>query len=67
METIGELKAVSIGFSKDKRKRRNQHRTAALNILRSGGFFNCFSARGTTLGNVAAWHIRQALVLTNHR
>jgi len=63
MKPIKETQAVGMGFSRDKRKRRNQHRTAARNLLRNGGFFNCYSARGSTFGDVAAWHIDQARAL----
>jgi len=60
MKTMNKSLAVKIGFSVDKRKRRNQHRKAARKILNSGGFFNSYSARGTTFGEVAVWHLSQA-------
>lgn len=50
-------------YSTDKRKRRNQHRTAAKSLLGSGGFFNGFSARGSTMHSVAGWHLAQARYL----
>lgn len=60
---LSKAQATELGFSTDKRKRRNQHRTAALNLLRNGGFFNNCSARGTTFGDIAAWHLAQARAL----
>lgn len=63
MKPLKEMQAIAMGFSADKRKRRNQHRTAARNLLRNGGFFNCFSARGSTFSGVAEWHIGQARAL----
>jgi hypothetical protein len=64
MKLLGRNKAVDMGFSADKRKRRNEHRAAAKKLLKSGGFFNCYSARGSTFGQVAAWHLSQARLLT---
>jgi len=63
MKPMKETQAVNMGFSTDKRKRRNQHRRAAAKLLRSGGFFNCYSARGSTFVAVVAWHLSQARVL----
>ena len=63
MKTINDKQAIAMGFSTDKRKRKNQHRTASRNLLRNGGFFNCYSARGSTFGDVAAWHLSQARAL----
>jgi len=63
MKPIKDTQAVSMGFSTDKRKRRNQHRQAAKNLLSNGGFLNCYSARGSTFANVAAWHLSQARAL----
>lgn len=45
---------------KDKRKVRRMHRQAADNLLSSGGFFNSFSARGSTFHFVAMWHLNRA-------
>lgn len=53
----------SLGFSADKRRRRNQHRRAAKQLLKSGGFFNGLSARGSTFHAVAMWHLAQARYL----
>lgn len=63
MKVLKTSVAVGMGFSPDKRKRRRQHRKAAINLLRRGGFFNYFSARGSTFGDVAAWHLWQARVI----
>jgi hypothetical protein len=50
-------------YSIDKRKRRNQHRTMAKSLISSGGFFNGLSAKGSTFGSVAWWHLQQARYL----
>lgn len=63
MSLLKSEKATLMGFSSDKRKRRRQHRTAARNLLKSGGFFNGFSARGSTFYAVAMWHLNQARCL----
>lgn len=44
----------------DKRKKRRSHRKAAKKLLNSGGFFNNFSAIGSTFWCVAQWHIKQS-------
>ena len=54
---------VQIGFFTDKRRRRRQHRCAARNLLRQGGFFNAWSARGSVFGQVAQWHLGRARAL----
>lgn len=64
MKLLSSNKAFDMGFSTDKRKRRNEHRAAAKKLLKSGGFFNCYSARGSTFGQVASWHLGQARLLT---
>lgn len=63
MKKLPLNQALKMGFSSDKRKRRNEHRTAARKLLKSGGFFNGYSARGSTFGEVAAWHLSQAKLL----
>lgn len=63
MKLMKEAIAIRLGFSADKRKRRNQHRRMAKKMLHKGGFFNCYSARGSTLGEVASWHLNQARML----
>jgi len=65
MKILKREQAAKMGFSADKRKRRHQHRCAAKNLLREGGFFNCFSARGSTFGQIAMWHLSQARALLN--
>lgn len=52
-----------MGYSNDKRKRRNQHRTNAKKLLKSGGFFNNYSAVGSSFWYVAQWHLSQARYL----
>ncbi|MGZ8918955.1 MAG: hypothetical protein ACXW0T_12105 [Methylobacter sp.] len=52
--------AVKIGFHKDKRKRRRQHRKQADFLLKQGGFFNTYSASGSIFWDVAMWHKSQA-------
>lgn len=63
MAVMTKTVAAAHGFSSDIRKRRWQHRRAARNLLKQGGFFNSRSARGTTFGQVAAWHLEQARAL----
>lgn len=64
MGVLKSSKAVrDFSFSPDKRKRRNQHRRAAINLLRNGGVFNNFSAKGTTFNAVATWHLYNARYL----
>lgn len=46
--------------NKDKRKLRRGHRKSAKNLLKNGGFFNNFSARGSTFWCVAMWHLKKA-------
>lgn len=60
MSILNKHKALEMGYSSDKRKRRNQHRTAARKLLNSGGFFNGFSTRGSTFHSIAAWHLANA-------
>lgn len=45
---------------KDKRKSRRGHRQAAKSLLGNGGFFNSYSAPGSTFWLVAMWHLKQA-------
>lgn len=63
MAPLKQKQASQLGFSSDKRKRRRQHRKAADHLLREGGFFNDMSARGSTLNQIAAWHLAQARAL----
>jgi hypothetical protein len=60
MRVLSDAQALKMGFSADKRKRRRQHRSAARDLLRSGGFFNRQSVPGTTFWSVAQWHRGQA-------
>jgi hypothetical protein len=52
--------ALEMGYAADKRKRRRQHRVAALELLKNGGLLNWNSARGSTFWQVAQWHKAQA-------
>ena len=58
---MNKARALEIGYSSDKRKRRRQHRIAARNLLRSGGFFNGCSCKGSEFWFIANWHKEQAL------
>lgn len=60
MKALTTEKAIRMGYSKDKRKRRRQHRQNAKHLLNEGGFFNGYSARGSTFGEAARWHLAQA-------
>jgi hypothetical protein len=49
------------GYSPDKRKRRNQHRTAARQLIKDGTFLNPGCApRGSIPGVMAQWHLNNA-------
>lgn len=63
MKALSPARAAQFGFSADKRKRRRQHRRAALWLIRNGGYFNGMSARSSTYGGVARWHLAQARAL----
>lgn len=60
MTTLNKQRAVELGYSSDKRKRRRQHRTAAQILQKSGGFFNGFSRPGSTFWEMMQWHKNQA-------
>lgn len=64
MRLLAQKQAASFGYSADPRKQRRQHRQAANDLLRNGGAFNGFSARGSTFHSVATWHLEQAKLLT---
>lgn len=53
-------KAQKMGFSKDRRKRRSQHRQAARRLIDSGTLLNTKAPRGSTPHAIAAWHLAQA-------
>ena len=53
---INTKEAILMGYSADKRRRRRQHRKIARQLLREGGFFNNYSAPGSTAWCVAQWH-----------
>lgn len=50
--TMSKAKAVSMGYSADKRKRRRQHRKNARFLGTNGG--------GSIFGSVVRWHRTQA-------
>lgn len=60
MSLLSTKRAVEMGYSCDKRKRRRQHRTAANHLAHSGGFFNGYSNPGSTLWEVMQWHKEQS-------
>lgn len=62
--TLNNNRAVKdFNYSTDKRKRKNQHRTAARQLLTQGGLFNSMSAVGSTFWEVAQWHLNNARYL----
>jgi hypothetical protein len=63
MTILNTERAVAVGFSRDKRKRRNQHRTAARKLLAGGTLFNTVAPRGSIPWSVAQWHLAQARAL----
>jgi hypothetical protein len=63
MKIMKNEQAISLGFSEDKKKRRRQHRIAAKKLLKQGGFFNNYSAIGSSFYDVAQWHLFQARFL----
>lgn len=68
METIktrllSNERAVRMGYSSDKRKRKNQHREMARQLLGEQGFFARGADRGTTMNSIAVWHLTQARML----
>lgn len=57
---LSKKNALEMGYSSDIRKRRRQHRKNARNLLNNGGFFNGYSAPGSTFWMVAQWNLMQA-------
>ncbi len=55
--------AVEHGWPADRRKRRRAHRRKAKYLLSNGGFFNNYSARGSSCWEVAQWHLACARYL----
>jgi hypothetical protein len=55
-----QKRAVDMGFSPDRRKRRRQHRKAARELIKEGTLFNAKSPRGSVPWAVAQWHLAQA-------
>jgi len=61
VKIMSTAQAISLGYAKDKRKRRRAHRRNARRLLNDGGVFVGFPARrGTTQHSVAQWHLWQA-------
>jgi hypothetical protein len=60
MTLLGDEVAISLGFSPDREIRKQQHLDKADKLLKSGGFFNEYSVRGTTFSDIANWHKFQA-------
>lgn len=46
--------------TREKFRKRRGHRQAARHLLTNGGFFNNYSAPGSTFWYVAKWHLMQA-------
>lgn len=63
MRAISKERAISMGYSADRRKRRRQHRKNAKRLLENGGLLNGFSAVGSSFWYVAQWHLQQARYL----
>lgn len=57
---LSTARALKMGYSADKRKRRRQHRQAAQQLLGAGTLLNARAPRGSIPGTVAAWHLAQA-------
>lgn len=53
-------RAIKMGYSADKRKRRRQHRQAARQLMGAGTLLNSKTPRNSTPGLVARWHLAQA-------
>jgi hypothetical protein len=53
-------RALMMGYSADKRKRRREHRVAARELIGAGTFLNARAPVGSTSWEVARWHLAQA-------
>lgn len=62
MQIVGydTYEQVAQAVKLDPRKKRRGHRRAAKSLLSNGGFFNNYSAPGTTFWWVAQWHLKKA-------
>lgn len=65
IKLLSDDKAIRMGYSADKRKRKNQHRELAKQLLGENGFFAQGKQRGTTMNALAHWHLAQARLLAN--
>lgn len=63
IKVLSQAVAVNIGYSKDRRKRKREHRLAAKKLLNSGTLFYVIAPKGSTLYNIAQWHLAQAYSL----
>lgn len=63
MKALSDARAARHRYETDKRRRKRAHRLMARHLLKSGGFFNGFSARGSSMHEVAVWHLGQARAL----
>ena len=63
MKAMNRIRAMKMGFSPDRRKRKRQHRKAAKRLIGGGTFLNSTAPRGSTPWMVAQWHLAQARAL----
>lgn len=63
IKLLSATRAAKLKFSLDQRKRKNQHRTTAREILLESGFFARGNQSGTTMHSIAQWHLAQARML----
>ena len=57
---LNTARALKMGYSADKRKRRRQHRQAARQLMGAGTLLNARSSLQSIPVIVAAWHLAQA-------
>jgi len=53
---LGLMRARKLKAGEDRRKARRGHRKMAKRLQKEGGFFNNFSAVGSTFWCVSKWH-----------
>ena len=63
MKVLRTARAVEMGFSPDRRKRRRQHRQAARQLIGAGTLLNAKAPRGSNPWVAAQWHLFQARYL----
>lgn len=59
-KVLSKERAINMGYSEDKRKRRREHRQNARTLIKGGTLFNHHAPRGSTPNAVAQWHLFQA-------